>query len=415
MNEPLFRQEAVDHQRERLWGEVVLTQPLSLRVVTLLLAAGVVLAVIYLSSASYTRKVTTQGYVRPAAGLIQVYPARAGYITAVHVAAGDQIEQGMPLASIDTGMTLADGSELGRVLIGLLGQQKAQLEERILRHDELRELKRTHLQTSIDGLAMKLEQTDRSLALQQERIRLQRERYEALAAVKSSNLVSDDDVQARYQSYLDARQEEEALLQAGITAQAALADSQYELRTLNATVDEQIYELRAEITRIEQQIARESGDGAYVVRAPVSGRVSGLQFQVGNRVPVDRPLLSVVPDNAELIIELLVPSEAIGFVDVTQNVDMRYDAFPYERFGMHSGEVTQVASTVLSPAELVAPVSTDRPVYLVRVNPESTKIKAYGEEFALQSGMTLQADIHLDTRPLYQWLLRPLFSLEGTL
>jgi len=66
--EPLFRSEALDFQRERLWGNVVLTQPVSLRLFTLALVLIVILLVLFLSFATYTRKETVVGFLKPEGG-----------------------------------------------------------------------------------------------------------------------------------------------------------------------------------------------------------------------------------------------------------------------------------------------------------------------------------------------------------
>ena len=49
----------------------------------------------------------------------------------------------------------------------------------------------------------------------------------------------------------------------------------------------------------------------------------------------------------------------------------------------------------------------------VTVSLDSQSVKAYGQDFALQSGMLLDASIWLDRRKLYQWLLDPLYSVLG--
>ena len=415
MSESLFRVEALNHQRERLWGDVVLTQPLSTRLLTLVLVVAVIVVAVFLTVGTYTRKVTVQGFMRPETGLVQVYPSRPGYVTELFVRPGDVIQQHEPLMSINTARTMEDGSQLGEALIELLEKERSSLQQRVDRQKQQLELEREHLISNIDSLNQQLLQIERQRVLQAERIQLAKVSYDAMNKATHRELLSQEEVDSRYQVYLTARQEDEKLRQAEITARSELNEAEYRLLTIGDAVQEKIDDLTTEIHRIDQQIIQQSSDEAYVVRAPVSGRVTSLQFNLGNRIPVDRPLLAILPEGAELQVELLVPTEAIGFVEEGQLVDIRYDAFPYERFGSQQGNIDAVAATALSPTELVAPVATDRPVYLVTVKPDADRIKAFGKDFPLQAGMTLSADIRLDNRPLYQWLLRPLLSLEGTL
>ncbi|MNN65584.1 hypothetical protein D3C81_1810950 [compost metagenome] len=51
--------------------------------------------------------------------------------------------------------------------------------------------------------------------------------------------------------------------------------------------------------------------------------------------------------------------------------------------------------------------------YRVIVALDKTTITAYGRQEPLRVGMTVSADVELDSRRLYEWLLEPLWSLQG--
>jgi len=415
MTNSLFRKEALDHQRERLWGDVVLTQPLSTRFLTFGLLFVVAMLIAFLVFSTYTRKETVTGYLKPQGGLVQVYPSQPGQITEIFVDTGAVVKKGDQLMRIDTDRTLDDGTNLGSVVTELLDQQRNQLEARIERQLEQKENRRRYLEGSTSGLRDQIAQMERQLSLQKERVALMKNRYSALAELRRDQLISEEEFQSRYQGYLDSRQEQERLQQSMIAERARLNDAEFELASLDTNVQEAIDQLRAEISSLDQRIAQQTGDSGFIIRAPADGRISSMQASLGNRVLAQRPLMAILPQGAELQAELLVPTQAIAFVKPGLEVDIRYHAFPYERFGMHASEITEVAHNVLSPQELDAPVQVQGPVYLVTAALDSQVVTAYGQSMPLQAGMTLEADIRLDERPLYQWLLRPLLSLEGTL
>ena len=74
----LFREEAIQHQQQRLWGKVILVQPISL--VFYSVAAVVIVAVIggFLFWGHYAKKEGVQGYLVPTKGLVKLYAARRG-------------------------------------------------------------------------------------------------------------------------------------------------------------------------------------------------------------------------------------------------------------------------------------------------------------------------------------------------
>ncbi len=85
-----------------------------------------------------------------------------------------------------------------------------------------------------------------------------------------------------------------------------------------------------------------------MIRAPIAGRVSSLQATVGKPADPRQLQLSIVPDGSTLQAELFVPTRARGFVRPGQEVRILYDAFPYQRYGTHRGQVDDVSQTVLA-------------------------------------------------------------------
>ncbi len=126
------------------------------------------------------------------------------------------------------------------------------------------------------------------------------------------------------------------------------------------------------------------------------------------------PLLTIFPSNATLSVQLLVPVRAAGFIEPGQNLAIRYDAFPYQKFGIYAGTIAQVSKTLLLPNELLnTPVPTNQPVYRITAQLAQANVQAYCKDFSLKPGMTLSADISLGDRTLMQWLLEPIYSLKG--
>ncbi len=113
-----------------------------------------------------------------------------------------------------------------------------------------------------------------------------------------------------------------------------------------------------------------------------------------------------------------MPSAAIGFVRVGDPVLLRYQAFPYQKFGQYQASVVSIARNALSAAELATSgiqSASDRTYYRITVALKSQTVTAYGKPQALEAGMTLQADILQERRRLYEWVLEPLYSMTGKL
>jgi membrane fusion protein len=141
--------------------------------------------------------------------------------------------------------------------------------------------------------------------------------------------------------------------------------------------------------------------------------VATLLLEPGEQVAPAMPLLTLVPDHGVLQAKLLIASHAIGFVEVGQRVSLLFDAFPYQQFGSYPGTVVRVSPHPLTRQEMNSLPDGSAPVYLAAIALDSKNISAYGKPVALREGMTLSADILLESRSLIDWLLEPLLIMRG--
>ncbi|MDG0968297.1 MAG: hypothetical protein P8O06_00505, partial [Porticoccaceae bacterium] len=110
-----------------------------------------------------------------------------------------------------------------------------------------------------------------------------------------------------------------------------------------------------------------------------------------------------------------VPSRAAGLIEEGQVVKFQYDAFPYQRFGVFSGSVSEVATTILIPGEISLPTAVAEPFYIVDVKVHQQWVMASGKKVSLKPGMLLRADVVLEERTILQWLFDPIYAITGRL
>lgn len=94
---PLFRQEALDHKRRKLHGDVILVQPVGFFIMTSVFFAVTLALVFFLMNGEYKRKETVAGYFAPSNGLSIIRADQGGRLTQVFVNEGDYVEAGAPL------------------------------------------------------------------------------------------------------------------------------------------------------------------------------------------------------------------------------------------------------------------------------------------------------------------------------
>jgi membrane fusion protein len=160
---------------------------------------------------------------------------------------------------------------------------------------------------------------------------------------------------------------------------------------------------------LEQQIAENKGRTTIEVAAPTAGVIGGIYAQTGQWASSGMLLATVIPVDSPLVAHLLVPSRAIGFIKAGQLVRLKFQAFPFERFGTLQGEVVSVDSNIVLEQDVAFPLKVSEPVFRVIVSFDKSRRGRHDwEALPLRAGMLLEGDILVEERRIYQWFFRPL-------
>jgi membrane fusion protein len=403
----LFRREVTEHRADRLHGEVMLSQSLSSRLITLFLAASVAAAGFFLSIGTYARTETARGVLVSVGGSSKVYAPRAGTVTALLVKDGDMVAAGQRLAMVQSEQPSGTGARFSVEGIQSLRQQESLIRERMALSAEKLASDRKRLQAAIEGLAQQRAGLQNQLELQREFVASARQSFEPLAKLVKNGTFSKVEFESRRQAFIAARQEEGRLKQQleNVTAETARARADIERAGIDSA--KEIAELKSGVQNIVQQKSRLASESGYALDAPISGRVTAIQTAIGRAAGGPVPLMVIAPTDSPVNADIYAPSRAIGFVRPGQEVRLLYDAFPYQRFGSFTARIKTVSRVVLSQNELDAPLKIEEPVYRVTAELDSQQLDAFGENMPLQPGMMLTANIILDRRSFLDWILTP--------
>lgn len=414
MSSSLFRKEALEHRKDRLFGDVILLQPLSITVLVAVVVCVCMMILAILFWGSYARKETVQGYLVPDKGIVKTYAPQVGTIARVHVREGDEVKEGDALITMTSERGMQGGSDIDTLLLKELAATQAHQLERIKAEKSLFTSETFRLNTQIEGLKKELGQIDQSLRAQEDRLQIMQTRLNGAKKLLDSKNLSQNDYQKIYEEFLVQKQQYQEMQRAKSTRQNAVSQTQSELEQLPIKSESKINEVENMISELKQRHAEVSGRRMLEIRSPIGGTVTALQAREGQWQATNTPLLAIMPKDASLQVELFVPSRAIGFIAADQRVKVRFSAFPYQRFGIYEGKIAVISKHILLPSELPTPlIELKEPVYRLTVNLDQQYVNAYGKTFPLQAGMSLEADIILENQTLFQWILDPLTSLKG--
>ena len=147
---PLFRREAIEFQQtQRQWGEVVLLQPISTKLLTWFLATSVAAIIVLLAFVEYAQKDTAIGYLSPSAGTAQVSAPSQGVIREIFVKQDEQVTQGQPLFRVATDQLTGGGDDVNQVALGILMSQKARVSQQVAAEQKRLDAEQQRLNASV--------------------------------------------------------------------------------------------------------------------------------------------------------------------------------------------------------------------------------------------------------------------------
>jgi membrane fusion protein len=410
----LFRQEALGARRQTLEGDVIVLSSVWGTYTTIGLFAAVVIVGAFLAMSDIPRIQQVPGWLTTTRGLVAIQALRSGIVEKVLVREGQIVEPGEILATIQVDQLQPDiGRTPSQMLLAVLHGEDEKLRDQIQLTSQQADQDKHRLGASVAALRQEIIAINVQITHQKEMVSLAKHtarvgedlaKQGALSRLQASTEESDWAQKARDLATFQQTR-------ASLTAQldAAIAN----LNSVPITRDTTIANLQVQRAGIQQQVVQTQGARSYAITAPVAGRVTSLVARPGYAEDGQHALMLIVPAHARLLAQLFVPSSAIAFIKPGQSVRLLYDALPFEQFGSQLGTVTSVSSSARLPADVIAPVQIHEPVYLVDVALDHNAVKAFGSRVPLRAGMTLEADVVLESRSVFEWLFEPLFAVRG--
>ena len=366
----------------------------------------------------------------------------------------------------------------------LAAQQIALRQQSLQAERSLRQLQTTQreqaLTDRITTLAAQSRQAQEELTLQRSRVALAQKSVERYTQLAKEGFMSDIQLQAKQEELIDATARQQSLERSRLALQQ---DSQA-LMGERTALKGQLASDTAQIERSQSTLAQESSENAtrksVVITAPslafasthlVAGsvanlsmpgvpsspgaatitravataappiatayKVTALSVRPGQAVQAGQTIATLVPvatgasglagqanaSSQAITVEahLFAPSRTAGFLKPGQTVYLRYAAYPYQKFGLHTGHITAVSDTPFAANELppnlasqlMAQNQGSEALYRINVQLDDQAIRTYGQAIVLKPGLTLEADVLQERRKVWEWALEPLLAARA--
>jgi membrane fusion protein len=416
MSQDLFRKEVLEARRTQWLGGISLAQ--SLRMWLLAAAAGTVALTValFLVLGTYTRRSSVTGQLVPSKGLATVLAPVTGVVARVDIPEGGKVSAGQALALVTAPRATRDSGDTSQALEQRLRERHEGLSDARVAQLQVLSAQAEGLKTQLTAAQGELTQVENEIATRRQQIRIANETLERMRRLEDQRYVSILQIKQQESTALEYTSQMQGMQRQAVATRRSIAQLQQAIAELPGQRKNTEASYRRELAQLEQERVETEARGALEVVAPVGGLVATQLIKPGQAIQAGQPLLSLLPGDGRLEAELLVPSRAIGFIEQGDSVMLRYQAFPYQKFGHQQGTVERISRSALSSGELGALIGNAKqgePYYRVTVSLAMQAMTAYGRVEQLKPGMLLDAEIMGERRRLIEWILEPLYSLKS--
>lgn len=174
-----------------------------------------------------------------------------------------------------------------------------------------------------------------------------------------------------------------------------------------ADVDNQLNSLRAELKKANLR------EDLVEIRARTAGVVQSIApLSVGSVLAAGQPLMTVVPSSAGLEIEAHISARDSGFVQIGNDVSIKFDAFSFSSYGMYWGTLRVISpdaflpqQNTLNPADAASQDGGGDPYYRSVISLDRSELRNLPKDFVLVPGMPVRADIKVGERSVLSYFL----------
>lgn len=362
----------------------------------LFVVVGIISAFTYWASTSSIDEITRgQGKVVPSQYLQVIQSLEGGILSELKVSEGDVVEKGQSLLRIDSTAFNAAMSESSAqrdslmATIARLESEAASLEsiafpshiaenrrDLVEAESKLFQSRRENLKNSVQHLSRSLELKQRELAMTR--------------PLAEKGIVSQVEL-LRLESSVNDTESELARIQSDYTK---------EVLTKRNESKAKLEQIAQNLVAIEDKIRRTN------ILSPVAGIINKVNFKtIGGVIRSGEPIIEIVPNQNELIVEANVAPKDIGFIHPGQEATVKLTAYDFSIYGGLKGVVEHISADTITDER-------GDSFYTIRVRTSDRTLQTSGQELKVIPGMQVEVDILTGEKTVLDYIFKPLLRAK---
>ena len=422
-NNGLFRQEAINYQKAKWMGKALLIKGYSAWFVFLLSIIFIIVLVLAAIFGTYTRRINVPGEITTQPRAINLFSTQQGFIINSHVKVGDKVKKGDPIYELDVSQTTQLGNVTQKTIESINNQIK--------NISEIIETLKENKQITLNALKQQIDEYNKfhqdSLLLVKNAEKGMSEMFESMqnyADYQKKGLINNEQFNNQRYLYYQQQNSYQFLQNQIIQENLSIIQLNSELVTKIADFDNKISEYQFQLNALQRQLTEVNAKGTLIISAPSDGRIESLSVTDGQMVKTDDSLAQLIPANTDsYYLVLWAPNESVPYISVNDKINIRYEAYPYQKFGQFSGKIMSISKVPASSQEMStyssSPLSQNninyQAYYKVMVSLDKQQMAKFNNKIKLTNGMKADITLFLEKRPIYQWMLSPFYDIQKSI
>nr|WP_145586077.1 HlyD family secretion protein [Yersinia kristensenii] len=419
----MFRQETFDYQKTKWTGKALLISGVSPWIVAVVSLAIIIILLVAIIFGNYTRRINVYGEVTTLPRPINIFAPQQGFITKSWVNVGDEVVKGQAIYQIDVGK-VTDSGRVSQSNQQAINRQLVQVKNII------HKLK-INKKTTLDNILSQKKKYEAAYKQSYQWVKDSRKNVESMrktvenySQYQRKGLITKEQENNQLYSYYQQQGASQSLYSQNMQEALQITNLDSEIITRAADFDNQISQYELQYGDLQKQLAEADATGILIINAPVDGRIESLSVTMGQMINVGDSLAQLVPGTEPFYyLVLWLPNGAVPYITAGDRVNVRYDAFPFEKFGQFPGRIETLSSVPASTQEMASYNSTPlhhsssgtESYYKILVALDKTQFHYQGKTLFLTGGMKAQSTLFLEKRSLYQWMFTPFYNMKKSL
>ncbi|MFB5951758.1 HlyD family secretion protein [Klebsiella pasteurii] len=414
----IYRKEAIEYKKTHWKGKALLLAGIPAWLITLLAFIFLIALVLSLIYCTFTQRIDVRGEVITLPHSVNVFAPQQGFVVNQHVKVGDIVKKGQSLYELDISRNTVNGN-VSTAQIEVINEKIANAQDIIskLSHNKSETLSALdkQIKTTRDSLA----ETNRMLVNTQAGLKKMHNNLASYDKYLKDGMITKDQYNYQHSLYFQQQSAYQSLVSQKMQLESQLTQTNSDKVTKAADFDNQISSQHNQINDYKNQLVESNANSNIIIKATTDGKIESLAVTKGQMVENGSSLAQIKPTgNVEYYLILWLPNNTIPYVKPGDTINIRYDAFPADKFGQFPGKVFSISSVPASRQEMAeytnVSIGTNQQelaLYKAIIKIKDKTFSYNGKTLTLSNGLKAQAVVFLEERPLYMWMFTPFYKM----